>query len=185
MEYKNIKTPKELYEFMSKNITYGYLGKNNKIYHFGDKNFNDDWTSEYILETYDDVLNTKVGNCWDQVELEREWFSKHNYEFKTYYHQVILDYQNPYPTHTFLVYKENDKYYWFENAWDDMKGIHEFNTLEELLDFEYKENLKLLIQYNIKNNEIDKISYFEYDKPKNNISSEEFVNYVVSCTKIR
>lgn len=34
-EYNNINTPKKLFEFMNQNISYGYLGKNNKIYYFG------------------------------------------------------------------------------------------------------------------------------------------------------
>ena len=92
---------------MNKNISYGYLGKNNKIYMPNDPNFDKDWLDNYILETPYDILSTKVGNCWDQVEFERNWFENNNYEYKTIYNQVLLNYDNSYPTHTFLVYKEN------------------------------------------------------------------------------
>ena len=182
-EYNNIKTPKELSEFMKKHITYGYLGKSGNIYHFNDEGFNEKWKDEYILENYIDVLNNKIGNCFDQVELERNWFNKNNYEFKTIYHQVMLDYDNPYPTHTFLVYKENESWYWFENAWEDMSGIHKFNTLDELLKYEYEENLKFLKTYNITQDEINKIQYFEYEKPNEHLSSIDYLNHVANLKK--
>jgi hypothetical protein len=38
-KYNLIKTPEELLNFMSNNINYGYLGKNDKIYYFGDVDF--------------------------------------------------------------------------------------------------------------------------------------------------
>ena len=70
----NIKTPEELLDYMKNNIQYGYLGNNGKIYHYNDFDFDKDWYQEYILENKDDVIKNKVGNCWDQVEFEREWF---------------------------------------------------------------------------------------------------------------
>ena len=178
--YTNIKTPNELNEYMNKNILYGYLGKNNKIYMPNDSNFDKDWLDNYILENAFDILNTKVGNCWDQVEFERNWFENNNYEYKTIYHQVLLNYDNSYPTHTFLIYKENDKWYWFENAWEDMKGIHEYNTLEELLNDEYNKNIEFLKTFNITAEEIEKIKYFEFNKPKEHISAMEYVKYILN-----
>ena len=183
MDYNSIKTPKELLKFMSNNISYGYFGKNGKIYNFDDEDFNKKWKDEYILESSEDVLKNKIGTCWDQVEFERDWFSKHNYEFKTIYHQVILNYDNPYPTHTFLVYKENDKWYWFENAWDDQKGIHEFNTFDELLKFEYQKYLKKLKEYSIKDEEIAKIKYFEYSKPNSHINVINYLKHIINNKK--
>ena len=49
-KYNLIKTPEELLEFMDNNINYGYLGKNNKVYYFGDIDFDKDWYNEYVLE---------------------------------------------------------------------------------------------------------------------------------------
>lgn len=177
--FTNIKTPKELNEYMNKNISYGYLGKNNKIYMPNDPNFDKDWLDNYILETPYDILSTKVGNCFDQVEFERNWFENNNYEYKTIYNQVLLNYDNSYPTHTFLVYKENNKWYYFENAWEDMKGIHEFNTLEELLEYEYNKYIEFLKEFNITDEEIEKIKYFEYSKPKEHISAKEYIEYML------
>ena len=63
----NIKTPEELLEFMS-HINYGYLGKNNRIYHYDDVDFDSDWFGQYILENSAELANNLYGNCWDQVE---------------------------------------------------------------------------------------------------------------------
>ena len=43
------------------------------------------------------------------------------------------------PSHAFLIFKDNKKYYWFENAWYKYKGIHEYESLEDALnDIKYK-----------------------------------------------
>ena len=91
--FNNIKTPYELLDFMSKNINYGYLGKSGRVYHFDDKDFNEKWYEEYILESDKDILKTLYGNCWDQVELERYWFEKNGYEVKTIFEIVNIDYE--------------------------------------------------------------------------------------------
>ena len=183
-KYDEIKNPSELLDFM-KNINYGYLSNKEKIYRFGDKDFGKNWYDEYLLERPTDVLNNAIGNCWDQVELERDWFLKHNYEIITIYHQVMLEYENPYPTHTFLVYKENNKYYWFENSWDTHRGIHEFNSFDDLLEYEYKKNIILLNNFNINENEISKIKYYIFDKPKSHINASEYIKYVTSKNEIK
>ena len=51
----NIKTPEELLDFMSNNINYGYLGKNGRVYHYDDLDFNSEWYDQYILEKSDNI----------------------------------------------------------------------------------------------------------------------------------
>ena len=70
-EFNNIYSPNELLEFMSNNINYGYLGKSGRVYHYNDKDFNEKFFDEYILESSEKILKTLFGNCWDQVELKR------------------------------------------------------------------------------------------------------------------
>ena len=41
--FDSIKTPEELLDFMSSNIDYGYLGKNGRVFHYTDIDFNDKW----------------------------------------------------------------------------------------------------------------------------------------------
>lgn len=178
---KKIDTPEELLDFMNKNIKYGYLGKNGKIYHEDDTDFNSKWYSEYVLESPNDVLNNLCGNCFDQVELEREWFLKHNYEIKTIFEMVKLEYKNNYQMHAFLVYKDkSNNWNWFENADFNNRGIYTFNTLESLLKFQHEKYLELLKKSNIKDEEKDKIIITEFTKPKEKICVYEYLEHVLS-----
>ena len=180
-----IRTPEELLNFMSNKINYGYLGKNGRVYHYDDIDFNSDWYEQYILESTDDLLNNLFGNCWDQVEFERDWFLKKGYEIKTIYEMVKLDYDNEYPTHSFLVYKDkNDYWYWFENADFDNRGIHKFNSFDELLNYQYKKYVEFLKTFNITDEELEKIIVTEFDKPKEHISAEEYLNHVINSQQI-
>lgn len=58
-------------------------------------------------------------------------------EFKTYF---IVHYDDDKcPTHTFLIYKENNKYYWFEHSWEKYRGIKAFDTeIDALKDIKEK-----------------------------------------------
>lgn len=179
---KKIDTPKELLHFMSKEIKYGYLTKNGKL---NNQENQMDWYEQYILQSKDEILNNRYGNCFDQVELERDWFKKHNYEYKTIYEMVLLDYKNNYPTHSFLVYKDDNKWNWFENADLINRGIHTFNTLEDLIEYQYNKYLELLKTFNITEEEKEKIIMVEFDKPKDNISAKEYLNHVLSSKIIR
>ena len=97
----NSKLPSEFLDYMNKNIEYGYLGKNDKLYKYGDINFDVDWYDNYVLQSPNQLLTNKCGNCFDQVELERFWFLKNKYEVKTFFEMVNLNYETNYPTHTF------------------------------------------------------------------------------------
>ena len=175
-----IRKPEELLNFMSNKINYGYLGKNGRVYYYDDIDFNSDWFEQYMLESTDDLLKNLYGNCWDQVEFERDWFLKNEYEIKTIYEMVKLDYDNEYPTHSFLVYKDiNDCWYWFENADFNNRGIHKFNSFDELLSYQYKCYVEFLKTFKITNKEIDKIIITEFEKPKKHISAEEYLNHVI------
>ena len=176
----NSKLPSEFLDYMNKNIEYGYLGKNDKLYKYGDINFDVDWYDNYVLQSPNQLLTNKCGNCFDQVELERFWFLKNKYEVKTFFEMVNLNYENNYPTHTFLIYKENKKWNLFENADSDNKGIYTFDNVEELLDFQLNNYIKTLKKYNIKDEEIKKIVLKEFDNIKYNISAKEYIETLLS-----
>ena len=181
----DIKTPEELLKFMDNNINYGYLGKNGRIYHYDDHDFNSDWYEQYILENSDDILSSYCGNCWDQVEFERDWFLRNGYKIETIYEMVKLDYNNVYPTHSFLIYKDkNDDWCWFENADFNNRGIHRFKSYDELLNYQYKKYVEFLKTFNISDEEINKIIITKYDKPKQHISAKEYLNHVINSTMI-
>mgnify|MGYP004640956481 CR=1 FL=1 len=180
-----INSPYELLNFMSKNITYGYLGKSGRVYHWNDADFDDEWFDDYILQSEEDILRTLSGNCWDQVELERYWFVKNNYEIKTIYQMVKLDYNNNYPTHSFLIFRDKEGLWnWFENSDSENRGIHQFLSFDELLKYQYNKYLKLLRNLNISDDEINKIIFTEFTKPKSNITAADYLDFVISSTSV-
>lgn len=181
-KYNLIKTPEELLDFMDKNINYGYLGKNNKLYYFGDNDFDKDWYLEYVLESKDDILRTGIGNCFDQTELERSWFLENDYEVKTVFVMVNLDYENDYPTHSFLTYKNKDNsgWNWFESSDFDNRGIHRFQSFNEIIKYQLDKYKEFLKTFNIKEDELSKIVVKVFSKPKENCSAREYLDFVLS-----
>ena len=176
---KNINTPEELLEYMDI-INYGFTF-NNKIYL--DKDFENN-ILKWKLSSPERLLKEKYGHCFDQVELEREWFTKHNYKVYTFYIMFLLPYENPYTTHTFLVYEDNNKYYHFEHSDYYNRGIHEYNTLDELLDSEINNHLKSNQKDNkMTKEEINSLVIYEYQKPPYNIGFLDFINNILNNGK--
>ena len=130
----DLKTPEELYNYMKDNIRYGfYSNVSHNIYIRSE--LNNDFLYEYMLfynyclQKPEEMIKTKVGICFDQVEFERKWFVNHGYKVYTFF----CNFHN----HAFLVYENNGKYYYFERTVKKLNGIHEANSLEDILD-EYK-----------------------------------------------
>ena len=149
-------------------IEYGWIDKNKNIY----KEVNNLFSDNYILQSPEQVIKNKVGVCWDQVELERYLFEKENIKFNTFF---IVHYDNDKcPTHTFLIYEKNNKYYWFEHSWKVFKGIHEYKReLEALKDIKEK---FIKNELNNKYNPMN-LCIYKYSKPRYGISCLEFYKH--------
>ena len=89
-------------------------------------------TDDDFVYSASEVLKNNSGNCWEQVELERKLFADYGIDTQTYF-VSMSDETGKYQTHTFLVYIKNEKYCWFEHAWEEYVGIHEYLSLEDLL----------------------------------------------------
>ena len=159
-------------------IEYGFLDNNgNNI--FDDLEVEYTFNKVYYLMTPEELLNKKVGVCWDQVELERKLFEESNIKNETYF--IYIDDKNKLPSHTFLVYYIDNKVYWFEHSWFDEKGIHEYNNLNDLLnDVEIR---FIKSRENEVPNGLD-VHIYKYNKPNYNISCDEFYNYIFTQKKI-
>ncbi len=157
----------EIMDFMN-NIDYGWIDKDGNKHQQADQTF----SKHYILQSPSEVIANKIGVCWDQVELERYYFNGHDWNIKTYF--IVYDDGLKCPTHTFLTYEKNGKYYWFEHSWEQFKGIHEYDTKKDLL-LDVKDKF---IQYEI-NNQSDnqKLLLYEYQRPKYHISVQDFFNH--------
>ncbi|MBP3765599.1 MAG: hypothetical protein J6G98_00265 [Bacilli bacterium] len=150
-------------------IKYGYVIDGVNIYSDleNDKEMNEDFPKLYHLLSPDELIKNKHGVCWDQVELERYYLSLDNIVCSSYF---IVEYDDKfYPTHTFVVVSCNNKFYWFEHSWYPYRGIHEYDSLNELL-----KDVKLKFS---KDKNIDDIVIYNYEKPKYGISSNEFFKH--------
>ena len=152
-------------------IDYGWVDKNH-MKHIHDF---DTYSDDYILQSPNDIIKTKIGVCWDQVELERYYFKNFNLSIKTFF--IVYYDDDTCPTHTFLIFEKNKKYYWFEHSWEKFKGIHVYNTLKELLnDIKNK-----YIHYELSDQCLEKnLKIYEYTQPKYHISTQEFYRHCES-----
>lgn len=113
------------------------------------------------------------------MELERYYLRSHDLNIKTYF---LVYYDNDKcPTHTFLTYEKDNKYYWMEHAWMKFKGIHEYSSRKELLtDITNK-----YIMTELKNNyKREDLVLYEYQKPNYHISTQEFYKHCESGKQI-
>ena len=136
-------------------IQYGWIDINNKIH----INTIKELPQMYRLANIDEMLEYKVGICFDQVELERFYFEK---IFETYSYAIISTHM----VHTFLILKnDNNDYIYFEHSSAKSKGIYYFKDKEMLLESALNQ---FMIRHNIKT--MSNIKIVPYSKLPNKIT---------------
>ena len=93
---------------------------------------------EYIELGYTIPSNQFVkqngGTCWDYVCFEDQWFDKYtNIEHECYYIESKVS--DSLPTHTILIFKYNNIYYYFESSFKAITGIYYANNINNLISF--------------------------------------------------
>jgi len=81
-----------------------------------------------------EVILTKQGSCHDQVMLEMKKLPEMGLSPKAKFIIAVDAYGQGLETHSFVYYQDGDDYYWFENAWEDQKGLHKFSDYDEMID---------------------------------------------------
>lgn len=112
---KNIKsltktsTPEQLLKWMNKHLTYHGVNKGKVL-------------------TPEEVIDKKKAHCWESSEL-----AYHDLEVMGFKVQLLyLQTKNVIVTHITTLYKDNNKWYWFEWAWNSNRGIHgPYKSFEE------------------------------------------------------
>ena len=165
-EISKINNPLELNKILN-DFKYGILTKDKKI--LADNLSGDEFFNLYKTISPKDFYKYKVGVCWDYTEFERNIFNKKfNFKFKTYY--IELKNKNS-STHTFLVYINNNKFYYFESSYKKIQGIYESNSLKDIFNFILKNMFE-------DEGESFKFSIYEYKIDKYNLTTIEFMNYI-------
>lgn len=163
MKFNDVKNPYELHNYMKANIKYGFYStfdmKVHRRLEMDDYSYENLLFSYYYLQKPEELLITKTGICYDQVEFERKWFLDHNYEVHTFY--------TPYHNHCFLIFKDRDYYYLFETCIKDINGIYIGETLEELLDY-----------YRILQNNFD-MKFYEYSNVNYGCNFYDFISNII------
>ena len=169
----NIKSPEELYQYMRENIKYGFISNiDNKAYRRVEVN-NDELYEEmlkegYFLQTPEELNKSKYGLCYDQVEFARKWFVENNYEVFTFF--------SKYHNHSFIIYKDDKKYYLFERTFPGHNGIYEGKTLGECLVI-YKN-----MQFENADKDVNEIKIYPYNEVKFGIDFKEYKEHASSRT---
>lgn len=151
-------------------IQYGWVdssgAKHTDMAHYAEK---------YMLQMPEQLLESRLGVCWDQVELQRKLFTDAGVATRSFF---IVHYDgNECPTHTFILFEHDNKTYWYEHAWAVMCGLHEYDNLKTAIsDIRNKFiNNELGGKYDSQN-----LVIYEYDAPKENLSC---LNFYKHCEK--
>ena len=181
MKWEEVKTPKQLLQYMSENIKYGFVDNQGNIYRTQDQEYFQNMHREkWRLSSPERLRKVKYGECLDVVELERDWFLQNGYSVKTFYIWFEFPFTNSYSIHTYLVYQENNKYYYFEYADALHRGIYSFNSLEELLKYQKQNHIESNKKRNpLGEEELKHIPIYEYEKPNYECTYSEFIDFIL------
>lgn len=175
-KFANIDTVNELLTWMD-NIEYGWISKKDgKIYGTGEDDDETEFFKYYYLQSPWELMRSKNGVCWDQVELERHWFKENNFNCTAIY--IEINDEKECPTHTFIIYKDKNKFNWLEHSWGIFKGIHSYNSINQLLTDVVSKHQKF------NNDTTSPVIIKSYGKPNYGESCEEFMNFCRSSESI-
>lgn len=178
MDFKkyNINTPEDLMNFLKQNLQYGFVFKN-KVFTETDPNFQKNMDKFYKLTLGEDLVKAGYGVCWDFCEFERLFFEQAKIEHECYYFESFISRAEGGPTHTFLIFKQNNKWCWFEYSWFMFRGIWEYTSKQEAL--------KDIKQKYYKNNAgVSNIDIYKINKITERLNSYEFVEFCEHQEKI-
>ncbi len=149
------------------NIKYGWYDKDGRLHEsLKEGNF----VKNYRMQDCEEIKWHKSAICWELCEMEREFFKKEDYPFITVFAMALKNKRKP--CHTFLVFKDKDKYCWFEASWKRMKGIKKYDSLEELFDV-IRENFYDFTGSK-ENYKLEDVNFYKYNKPRSGCSCNGF-----------
>ena len=99
-----------------------------------------EFMSDFDYKEFDTLMSTQdvgyygEGSCHDQVMYELEALSCLGLDPYAKFLMAVDKDNVGEETHSFAYWLEDGKAYWFENAWEDYRGIHEFDSESEMLD---------------------------------------------------
>lgn len=115
---------------------------NNMNYYMHNKNYQGPADAKafekyYYVLTPKEFAHYEGGVCWDYVAYQADYFKK-NYpslDYKVFYIASIHEDPDDIPTHTFMLFKYEGKWFWFESSWKAYIGIWEFSSIPAALTY--------------------------------------------------
>ena len=152
-----------------KEIEYGWVDKYGVVHKSSKRDF---FIQNYRLQKLEDTLKYKVGTCWEQVELVRFYLEKENIPVKTYI--VIYNEEGRIARHTIAVAEVDGKFYWMENSWNLDEFKIKYDSTDEILNELVGRFPRM---YKIPDFDKNRIEIYEYEKPEEGLSFEEFTDW--------
>ena len=159
---------REKIDKVMQSIDYGWVDKDGQK-HTELRGFSDN----YALQFPDELLESKLGVCWDQVELERKLFAENEVKATPFF--IVYYDDGKCPTHTFMLIEENGKTIWYEHAWAKYAGWHEFDNLQNAIREIHDKFIEQEKLTDINPNNL--VIYMNYPAPDKKLSCLEFYHH--------
>ncbi len=128
IELKNNENPIEYIWNIVKDLKYGYHSVKDNTCH---ETMMDMAIREWRILSPKEVLEKKYGVCYDQSILVAYLADQLSLKYRS----VNITLVNT-DSHSTTVIQYNDKWYWIESAWSNLKGVYgPYDTLEEIYQF--------------------------------------------------
>lgn len=150
-----------------KDIKYAWRDKNGEIHN----HISEGYVQKFRMQEPEEVLENNCGNCWETVELTRYLLKQNKIPCKTYFFVIPM---HKFYCHSIAVAEYNNKFYWIENSFRQLKGVREYNTLDELFNH-LLDNFHYVV--NSDNVKYNTIKIYEYKKPPKHIGCVKFYYY--------
>lgn len=163
-------------------INYGWVDEN------GEKHTTmSEFAQKYRLQGPESLKDSRLGVCWDQVELEREIALKmlkkyRSNSFMSRSFMLVYYGDDNWPSHTFLLMEDEHKVYYLEYAWLKNTGVWEFEDTQEALSYVLD---KWLVEMDPKGKwDKGSLAMYEYKKAQEGLNPSEFFSHCQNGRKI-
>ncbi len=133
--FKDLKNASELMDYMNINIEYGWIDKDLEKHFNNLKGFREN----YRISSIDEIIRTGLGTCIEQAKLIKFFFDNIGLENKLYCfrrYETEENFDQDVRMHCFVLFHHQDKWYHFEHANSNKRGIHEFDSIESAIQSE-------------------------------------------------
>ena len=160
-------------------IEYGVIDDcGNKYYDSNSDEFQKACNHDWKLRPVERILQDGVGHCYDQVEVEREWFTKNGYQIKTFWISAYQEeIENSGFSHSYLIYKDDNAWKLFEHSDFFNRGIYKFDSVQDAVRWQADNQIKFAAKY-VKPITKYVVCIKEYSKPSINVNMEEYLHFI-------